>query len=132
MKLHASQLIMPVSESEPCEALWLTCFPVSADAHVSLCTCTLGTKAELCMCASATPNAPTRCCAAQKFAAHYTSCVFLKFFGNANENTKYLFRDRLQTPLTPTFSFWRRGVLLTAFGLTPCLPVACQAWSVAA
>ncbi|KAK9831857.1 hypothetical protein WJX81_002485 [Elliptochloris bilobata] len=45
----------------------------------------------------------------QKFAAHYASCVFIKFFGNANENTKYLFRDRLQTPLTPTFSFWRRG-----------------------
>ena len=55
------------------------------------------------------------CCSAmQKFAAHYTSCVFLKFFGNASENTKYLFRDRLQTPLTPTFSFWRRGKLITA------------------
>lgn len=50
----------------------------------------------------------------QKFAAHYTSCVFLKFLGNANENTKYLFRDRLQTPLTPTFSFWRRGELSAA------------------
>jgi len=46
---------------------------------------------------------------AQKFAEHYKSCVFLKFFGNANAGTKRLFRERLQTPLTPTFSFWRRG-----------------------
>ena len=53
-------------------------------------------------------------CNVQKFAEHYASCVFLKFFGNTNENTKYLFRDRLQTPLTPTFSFWRRGEALTS------------------
>ena len=46
---------------------------------------------------------------AQRFAEHYQSCVFLKFFGNANAGTKRLFRERLQTPLTPTFSVWRRG-----------------------
>ena len=78
-----------------------------------------GTRAEQYVCGSATRNILTRCGVMQKFAAHYTSCVFLKFFGNANENTKYLFRDRLQTPLTPTFSFWRRGKRFTALASRP-------------
>ncbi len=46
----------------------------------------------------------------QKFAAHYSPpTIFLKFFGNENEFTKHLFEDRLRTPMTPTFTFWRQG-----------------------
>ncbi|BDA40816.1 probable thioredoxin at C-terminar half [Coccomyxa sp. Obi] len=45
----------------------------------------------------------------QKFAAQYVNTIFLKFFGNENEYTKHLFETRLNTPNTPTFTFWRRG-----------------------
>ena len=69
---------------------------------------------------------PRVACASQKFAAHYASCAFLKVFGNANENTKYLFRDRLQTPLTPTFSFWRRGARVSGPASQAFWPVAHQ------
>lgn len=47
--------------------------------------------------------------AAQKFAAAYAKTVFLKFYGNHSEGTKHLFETRLQTPMTPTFTFWRQG-----------------------
>jgi hypothetical protein len=46
----------------------------------------------------------------QKFAEAYDKTIFLKFFGNANAKTKALFRDRLSTPQTPHFTFWRNGV----------------------
>ena len=46
----------------------------------------------------------------QKFAAQYVNTIFLKFFGNENEYTKHLFENRLNTPNTPTFTFWRQGV----------------------
>ena len=45
----------------------------------------------------------------QKFASAYAKTVFLKFYGNHSEGTKHLFETRLQTPMTPTFTFWRRG-----------------------
>jgi len=45
----------------------------------------------------------------QKFAEAYDKTIFLKFFGNANAKTKALFRDRLSTPQTPHFTFWRNG-----------------------
>ncbi|KAK9810405.1 hypothetical protein WJX72_010210 [[Myrmecia] bisecta] len=48
----------------------------------------------------------------EKFAEHYNKVIFLKFFGNSNDNCKYLFKDRLRTPLTPSFTFHRNGVLL--------------------
>ena len=50
-------------------------------------------------------------CAVQKFAAAYENAVFLTFHGNHSEGTKHLFETRLQTPMTPTFTFWRQGVL---------------------
>lgn len=53
-------------------------------------------------------------CAAQKFAAAYAKTVFLKFYGNHSEGTKHLFETRLQTPMTPTFTFWRQGDPLEA------------------
>lgn len=51
------------------------------------------------------------CCAVQKFAATYEKAVFLTFHGNHSEGTKHLFETRLQTPMTPTFTFWRQGAL---------------------
>ncbi|CAL5225664.1 g8524 [Coccomyxa viridis] len=45
----------------------------------------------------------------QKFASAYAKTVFLKFYGNHSEGTKHLFETRLQTPMTPTFTFWRQG-----------------------
>ncbi|KAK9916986.1 hypothetical protein WJX75_009515 [Coccomyxa subellipsoidea] len=48
----------------------------------------------------------------QKFAAQYVNTIFLKFFGNENEYTKHLFETRLNTPNTPTFTFWRQGGLV--------------------
>lgn len=46
-------------------------------------------------------------------ASHVASVSFAppcaQFFGNSNENTKALFQERLQTPMTPTFSYWRNG-----------------------
>ena len=42
-----------------------------------------------------------------KLADRYSGkAKFLKFYGNANENTKSLFRDRLQARATPTLSFF--------------------------
>ena len=49
--------------------------------------------------------------AMQKFAAAYEKAVFLTFHGNHSEGTKHLFETRLQTPMTPTFTFWRQGAL---------------------
>lgn len=45
----------------------------------------------------------------ERFAEAYPDTIFLKFFGNSNENTKALFQDRLDTPTTPHFTFWRDG-----------------------
>ena len=45
----------------------------------------------------------------QKFAAFYTDATFLKFYGNQNESTKWLFTDRFSIPKTPTFLFVRKG-----------------------
>jgi len=51
----------------------------------------------------------------QKFAAAYAKTVFLKFYGNHSEGTKHLFETRLQTPMTPAFTFWRQGERKMAF-----------------
>lgn len=45
----------------------------------------------------------------ERFAEAYPETIFLKFFGNSNENTKALFQDRLHTPTTPHFTLWRNG-----------------------
>jgi len=45
----------------------------------------------------------------ERFAEAYPETIFLKFFGNSNENTKALFQDRIQAPMTPHFTFWRAG-----------------------
>ncbi len=58
---------------------------------------------------------PTHCmlrCAAtgwlQAAAKHYAdSTVFLKLFGNSNDSTKALFKERLKCRSTPTFYFFR-------------------------
>ncbi len=42
-----------------------------------------------------------------KLAERYSdNAKFLKFYGNANENTKSLFRDRLKARATPTLCFF--------------------------
>ncbi len=47
-----------------------------------------------------------------KLAERYSGkAKFLKFYGNANENTKSLFRDRLQARATPTLSFFNSSGL---------------------
>lgn len=48
----------------------------------------------------------------QKLADLYSGAVFVKLFGNANNNTKSLFKDRLRVRSTPCFLFFRRGQLL--------------------
>ena len=50
--------------------------------------------------------------APQKLAAHYKDAVFLKFYGNANDDTKALFTDRLKCRSTPAFYFFRGGAVL--------------------
>lgn len=45
----------------------------------------------------------------QKFAAAFSNTLFLKFYGNSNENCKHLLEERLQVPYTPTFCFFRKG-----------------------
>lgn len=45
----------------------------------------------------------------ERFAEAYPETIFLKFFGNSNENTKALFQERLHTPTTPHFTLWRNG-----------------------
>ena len=47
----------------------------------------------------------------QKGAQHFCSpvhaaCAFPQFYGNANENTKRLFRDRLKARATPTLAMF--------------------------
>lgn len=56
----------------------------------------------------------------QKFASAYAKTVFLKFYGNHSEGTKHLFETRLQTPMTPTFTFWRRGEPVLAAAWLAC------------
>ncbi|KAL4423152.1 hypothetical protein ABPG77_007805, partial [Micractinium sp. CCAP 211/92] len=40
-------------------------------------------------------------------AKHYKDAVFLKFYGNSNEGTKELFKERLKCRTTPSFFFFR-------------------------
>lgn len=42
----------------------------------------------------------------QKLADKYRDVKFVKFYGNANENTKRLFRDRLKARATPTLAMF--------------------------
>ena len=45
----------------------------------------------------------------QKFAEAFSETLFLKFYGNSNEDCKHLIEERLQVPLTPTFTLFRKG-----------------------
>ena len=45
----------------------------------------------------------------QRFAKNYPDVIFIKFYGNSNELTKYLFEERLHTTQTPYFTFFRQG-----------------------
>ncbi|KAK9805892.1 hypothetical protein WJX73_001761 [Symbiochloris irregularis] len=51
----------------------------------------------------------------EKFAKAYENAVFMKFFGNANENTKHIFTTRLKAPHTPSFYFLRKGTVIHSF-----------------
>ena len=56
------------------------------------------------------PRHPSCLAPAQKLAAHYAgSTAFLKFFGNSNDSTKALFKERLKTRSTPSFYMFRDG-----------------------
>jgi Ca2+-binding EF-hand superfamily protein len=44
-----------------------------------------------------------------RFAKNYPDVIFIKFYGNSNELTKYLFEERLHTAQTPYFTFFRQG-----------------------
>eukprot|EP00887_Chlorella_sp_A99_P002293 scaffold10.g2293.t1 len=44
-----------------------------------------------------------------KAAEAYSSVTFLKFFGNSNDTTKHLFKERLKCRSTPSFFFFRDG-----------------------
>lgn len=48
----------------------------------------------------------------QKFAESFSQTLFLKFYGNSNADCKHLIEERLSVPLTPTFTFFRKGALL--------------------
>lgn len=48
----------------------------------------------------------------QKLATLYNGAVFLKLFGNANANTKRLFKERLLIRSTPCFMIFRNGELV--------------------
>ncbi|KAL4423154.1 hypothetical protein ABPG77_007807 [Micractinium sp. CCAP 211/92] len=45
-------------------------------------------------------------------AKHYKDAVFLKFYGNSNEGTKELFKERLKCRTTPSFFFFRDGAIV--------------------
>uniref|UniRef100_A0A061SGG2 Ef-hand domain-containing thioredoxin n=1 Tax=Tetraselmis sp. GSL018 TaxID=582737 RepID=A0A061SGG2_9CHLO len=45
----------------------------------------------------------------QRFADVYKECRFVKFYGNSNEKTKALFKDRLRVKGTPWFFLFRDG-----------------------
>lgn len=47
----------------------------------------------------------------QKLAEAYSNVSFATLYGNANEDLKHVFRDRLGTKVTPTFFFYRNGAL---------------------
>ena len=52
----------------------------------------------------------------QNLAQHYHRGLhFLKLYGNSNDDCKHLFKDRLLTRVTPTWFFFKNGM------------VACQA-----
>ena len=80
--------------------------------HVALCSLT-SNSIDLCNSCAGLSSACRFC--TQRFAEAYNKTIFLKFFGNANAKTKALFRDRLSTPQTPHFTFWRNGGSLRAF-----------------
>ncbi|KAL4440573.1 hypothetical protein ABPG75_003574 [Micractinium tetrahymenae] len=48
----------------------------------------------------------------EKAAQHYTDAIFLKFYGNSNEGTKELFKERLKCRTTPSFFFFRDGAII--------------------
>jgi Ca2+-binding EF-hand superfamily protein/thiol-disulfide isomerase/thioredoxin len=48
----------------------------------------------------------------EKAAKHYNDAIFLKFFGNSNESTKTLFKERLKCRTTPSFLFFKNGQIV--------------------
>jgi thioredoxin 1 len=48
----------------------------------------------------------------QRMAAAYTNVVFLHLNGNDNEDTKQLFKHKLKIRATPSFLFFRKGVVV--------------------
>lgn len=51
----------------------------------------------------------------EKTALHYQDCIFLKFYGNSNEGTKALFKDRLKSRTTPSFFIFKDGNILSSW-----------------
>ena len=48
----------------------------------------------------------------QKAAEYYAdNVVFLKLYGNSNDSTKHVFKDKLKCRTTPTFFFFRDSKL---------------------
>jgi len=47
-----------------------------------------------------------------KLAAQYDNVCWSKFYGNENEHTKHLFKERLQARATPAFFFWQNGEMV--------------------
>lgn len=46
----------------------------------------------------------------QKLAEHYIEGAhFLKFYGNSNDNTKSMFKNRFNVTVTPSFFFFKNG-----------------------
>jgi hypothetical protein len=45
----------------------------------------------------------------QRLAQHYPDLACIKLFGNANDQTKRLFKDRLRVRSTPSFIFFVDG-----------------------
>ncbi len=58
----------------------------------------------------------------QKMAAHYPALACIKLFGNANVQTKRLFKDRLRVRSTPSFIFFVDGKQVRGGG---CCGAAC-------
>ncbi|KAK9842761.1 hypothetical protein WJX74_001948 [Apatococcus lobatus] len=48
----------------------------------------------------------------EKLAEAYSNVSFATLYGNANEDLKHVFRDRLGTKVTPTFFFYRNGEIV--------------------
>eukprot|EP01023_Acetabularia_acetabulum_P044590 TRINITY_DN4480_c2_g2_i1.p1 TRINITY_DN4480_c2_g2~~TRINITY_DN4480_c2_g2_i1.p1 ORF type:complete len:313 (+),score=83.12 TRINITY_DN4480_c2_g2_i1:151-1089(+) len=50
----------------------------------------------------------------QKLAEAYNDVKFIKFYGNANDNTKNLFKNRLKARASPSFFFIRNGEIVSS------------------